>query len=268
VTELAAQRKRVLVVGAMGRMGEQIREQVAGHAELCLGAALERGGHPDLGQSIEADVVLVDDVKLALGASDVVIDFSTPVSTLANLHAAADAGVAYVTGTTGFSAEERAEIAALAERIPVIHAPNFSLAVNVLGWLAEQASARLGRDFDAELFEIHHSMKRDAPSGTALFLAEAVARGREQNLDDHLVLERAGEIGARSEAEIGIQTLRGGDNPGEHTVMFVGKGERVELVHRSATREHFASGAVRAAAWLIGREPGLYPIEQVFGLDR
>jgi 4-hydroxy-tetrahydrodipicolinate reductase len=147
-----------------------------------------------------------------------------------------------------------------------VHAANFSLAVNVLGWLAEQASVRLGANFDAELFEIHHSAKRDAPSGTALFLAEAVARGRGQVLKDHLVLERAGEIGARREGEIGIQTLRGGDNPGEHTVMFVGRGERIELIHRSATREHFASGAVRVAAWLIGREPGLYPIEQVFGL--
>lgn len=262
-----ADMKRVLVVGAMGRMGEQIRAQIAAHAELLLGAALERSGHPDLGESIEAGIVLGDDVKSALGAAEVVIDFSIPSSTLANLHAAADAGVAYVTGTTGFSAEERAEIAAMAQRIPVVHAPNFSLAVNVLGWLTRQASARLGDDFDAELFELHHSAKRDAPSGTALFLAEAVARGRGQLLEDHLVLERAGEIGARSEREIGIQTLRGGDNTGEHTVMFVGKGERIELVHRSATREHFASGAVRAATWLIGREPGLYPIEQVFGLD-
>jgi 4-hydroxy-tetrahydrodipicolinate reductase len=263
-----ADEKRVLVVGAMGRMGEQIRAQVATHRELILSAALERSGHPDLGQTLEAGVVLGDDVKSALGAADVVIDFSIPASTLANLHAAADAGVAYVTGTTGFSPEERAEIAALAERIPLIHAPNFSLAVNVLGWLTQQASARLGADFDAELFEIHHNKKRDAPSGTALFLAEAVARGREQKLEDHLLLERAGEIGARSDKEIAIQTLRGGDNPGEHTVMFVGKGERIELIHRSATREHFASGAVRAAAWLIGRESGLYPIQQVFGLDR
>ncbi len=262
-----ADEKRVLVVGAMGRMGEQIRAQIAAQAELTLGAALERSGHPDLGESIEAGVVLSDDVKPALGAVELVIDFSIPSSTLANLRAAGDAGVAYVTGTTGFSPEERAEIAAVAQRIPVVHAANFSFAVNVLGWLTRQASARLGEGFDAELFEIHHSAKRDAPSGTALFLAEAVARGRGQRLEDHLVLERAGEIGARSEGEIGIQTLRGGDNPGEHTVMFVGKGERIELVHRSATREHFASGAVRAAAWLIGREPGLYPIEQVFELD-
>lgn len=258
--------RRVLVVGALGRMGEQIRTQVALHPELRLGAALERGGHPELGTKVEDGIVVTDDVKAALADCDVVIDFSIPSATLANLHAAADAGVAYVTGTTGLSVEERAEVAAMAQRIPVIHAPNFSLAVNVLGWLSREASRLLGDEFDAELVEIHHKAKRDAPSGTALFLAEAVAKGREQVLEDHLVLERAGDTGPRSEAAIGIQTLRGGDNPGEHTVMFVGRGERVELIHRSATREHFASGAVRAAAWLIGRDPGLYPIEQVFGL--
>jgi 4-hydroxy-tetrahydrodipicolinate reductase len=263
-----ATKKRVMVVGALGRMGQQIRAQVSEHPDLCLGAALERSGHPEIGLKVESEIAVTDDVKTALGACEVVIDFSIPASTLANLHAAADAGVAYVTGTTGLRPEERAEIAAMAQLIPVIHAPNFSLAVNVLGWLAREASRLLGDEFDAELFELHHNTKRDAPSGTALFLAEAVATGREQRLEEHLVLERAGEIGARSKAEIGIQTLRGGDNPGEHTVMFVGKGERLELIHRSATREHFATGAVRAAAWLIGREPGLYPIERVFGLDQ
>lgn len=259
--------KRVLVVGALGRMGEQIRQQLTLHPELLLGAALERNGHPELGRKIEGAVTVTDDVKAALVDCDVVIDFSVPEATLANLHAAADAGVAYVTGTTGFSAEERGEIAAMAQRVPVVHAANFSLAVNVLGWLSREASRRLGAGFDAEIVELHHSAKRDAPSGTALFLAEAVAKGRDQVLEDKLVLERAGDIGARPDGAIGVQTLRGGDNPGEHTVMFVGKGERVELIHRSSTREHFASGAVRAAAWLTGHEPGLYPIEQVFGLE-
>ncbi len=262
-----AECKRVLVVGALGRMGEQVRSQVELHPDLVLGAALERAGHPEIGSQVEEGIQVSDDIKAALAGVDVVVDFSIPESTLANLHAAADVGVAYVTGTTGFSPEQRGEIAAIAQRIPVVHAPNFSLAVNVLGWLSREASRRLGDGFDAELFEIHHSAKRDAPSGTALFLAEAVARGRSVKLEDKLVLERAGDTGARPEGAIGVQTLRGGDNPGEHTVMFVGKGERVELIHRSATREHCASGAVRAAAWLIGREAGLYPIEQVFGLD-
>jgi 4-hydroxy-tetrahydrodipicolinate reductase len=259
--------KRVLVVGTFGRMGEQIRHQVELHPELALGAALERSWHPQLGHEIEGGVAVTDDVKAALAACDVVIDFSIPEATLANLHAAADAGVAYVTGTTGFSAEERGEIGAMAQRVPVVHAPDFSFAVNVLGWLSREASRRLGGGFDAELVEIHHSAKRDAPSGTALFLAEAVAKGRDQVLEEELALERAGEVGARPEDAIGVQTLRGGDNPGEHTVIFVVRGERVELIHRSSTREQFASGAVRAAAWLVGHEPGLYPIEQVFGLE-
>jgi len=259
--------RKVLVVGACGRMGEQVRRWVAAHDDLELGAALEAPGHPRVGEEIEPGVVVGSDAKAALGGVDVAIDFTIPKATLAGLRAAADAGVAYVTGTTGCSEEEKEEIRVLAERIPVVHAPNFSVAVNVLGWLAREAARKLGPDFDAELFEIHHSAKRDAPSGTALFLAEAVAEGQSKTLADHVVLERAGDTGARPEGAIGIQTLRGGDNPGEHTVYFVGAGERVELVHRSATRDHFAKGAVRAAAWLVGRPPGLYPIDEVFGLS-
>ena len=145
--------------------------------------------------------------------------------------------------------------------------------MNVLGHLAREAARLLGDGYDAELFELHHGQKRDAPSGTALFLGEAVAagqglaQGREKQLADHVVLERAGETGARPDGVIGIQTLRGGDNPGEHTVYFIGRGERIELSHRAATRGHFARGAVRAAAWIVGRPPGLYRIEQVLGLD-
>ena len=138
--------------------------------------------------------------------------------------------------------------------------------MNGLAWLAREAAARLGDGFDAELIELHHAAKRDAPSGTALHLAEAVAAGRRQSLQDHLLLERAGEIGAREDGTIAIQTLRGGDNPGEHTILFIGRGERLELVHRAATREHFAAGAIRAAKWLSGKEPGLHPIEKILGL--
>lgn len=258
---------RVLVVGACGRMGERVRHWLAEHETLTLGAALEAPGHPALGREIEAGVELLDDVGAALAGCDVAIDFTTPAATLANLRAAAAAGVAYVTGTTGFGEAEKRELAERARKIPLIHAPNFSLSVNVLAWLAREAAKKLGPGFDCELFELHHSAKRDAPSGTALFLAEAVAQGRGQSLSDHLVLERAGEIGVRPDGAIGIQTLRGGDNPGEHSVFFVGQGERLELAHRSFTRDHFAQGAVRAAAWLAGRAPGLYPIEQVLGLE-
>ena len=256
----------VLVVGAAGRMGCCVRAALAGEPSLRLAAALEAPGHPQIGSELAAGIALADDPKAALAACDVAIDFTVPAATLATLRLAAEAGVAYVTGTTGFAAEEKAEIGALAARIPILHAPNFSVSVNLLAWLVREAARHLGSDFDAELVELHHAAKRDAPSGTALRLAEAIAEGRGVDLREHLVLERAGEIGARPPGAIGIQTLRGGSAPGDHTVMFVGEGERLELSHRSHTRDHFARGAVRAAAWLVGREPGLYRIEEMLGL--
>lgn len=262
----AASPVRVCVVGARGRMGEAVRAALTDESGLVFSAALEAPGHPELGAELAPDIRLGDDPKRALAGCDVAIDFSVPAATLAGLRAAADAGVAYVTGTTGLSATERDELAALALRIPVIHAANFSTAVNVLAWLTREAARLLGEGFDAELVELHHAAKRDAPSGTALRLAAAVAEGRGTALEEHLVLERAGEIGPRPPGAIGIQTLRGGDNPGEHVVQFIGTGERLELAHRSTTRDHFARGAVRAAAWLAGRPPGLVPIEAVLGL--
>lgn len=259
--------KRVLVVGALGKMGEQVRAAVAAHPDLVVGGALEAPGHVGVGRSIEEGVVVTDDVNSALDGCDVVIDFSIPKATLANSAAAATKGVAYVTGTTGITAAEFQSLHALGDRIALIHANNYSVAVNVLGWLAREAAARLGPSFEAELFEMHHSAKRDAPSGTALFLAQKVADGQGVDLQEKMVLERAGEIGARPDGAIGIQTLRGGDCPGEHTLYLVGRGERIELTHRSFTREHFAAGAARAAAWLAGRSPGVYTIEEVLGLD-
>jgi len=257
----------VAVVGALGRMGERVRAALEGEPTLALAAALEAPGHPGLGTSVEDGVVVTDDAKGALARCDVAIDFTVPAATLATLRVAADAGTAYVTGTTGLSQDEQAELTALADRIPILHAPNFSLSVNLLAWLTREAARRLGPEFDTEIVELHHAAKRDAPSGTALRLAQAIAEGRELDLDGKLVLERAGEIGARPTDAIGVQTLRGGDNPGEHSVFFVGRGERLELHHRSHTRDHFARGAVRAAAWLIGRPPGLHRIEELLGLE-
>ena len=258
---------RVLVVGACGRMGEQVRKWVGAHEALVLGAALEVAGHPRIGDPLEDDITLQGEIEEALQSADVVIDFTVPEATLHNLRAAAEAGVAYVTGTTGLTSEQKAELKALSKKVPIIHAPNFSLSVNVMGWLAREATRRLGDAFDPEIFELHHSAKRDAPSGTALFLAEAVAEGQNQNLAEHLVLERSGDTGPRPKGAIGVQTLRGGDNPGEHTLYLIGEGERLEISHRSSTRDHFARGAVECAAWLIGKKPGLYPIETVYHLE-
>ena len=265
----------VMVVGAQGRMGLEVRAALENAASLTFAGALERSGRPDIGQVVVGkaadgrplEIILRDDPKTALEGCGIAIDFSIPSSTLTNLRAAADAGVAYVTGTTGFDAAGMAEIEHFAESIAVLHAPNFSVSVHVLSHLAREAARLLGDDYDAELFELHHGLKRDAPSGTAHLLAEAVAAGRGTNLADHLILERAGDTGPRPAGAIGIQTLRGGDNPGEHTIYFIGRGERLELTHRAATRGHFAAGAVRAAEWLLGRPPGLYRIEQVLGLD-
>jgi 4-hydroxy-tetrahydrodipicolinate reductase len=258
--------RRVVVAGALGRMGLHVREALREEPSLSLFAALEAPGHPGIGTDLGDGIRVSDDPKQALSGCDVAIDFSVPAATLALARAAADAGVALVTGTTGLSAPEREELALLARRIPVLAAPNFSIAVNVLFWLAREAARRLGPGYDAEIVELHHAAKRDAPSGTALRLAEMVAEGRGIELAPHLVLERAGESGPRPGGAIAVQAVRGGDNPGEHTLLLLGRGERLELVHRAQTREHFARGAVRAAAWLAGRPPGLHRFESVLGL--
>ena len=256
----------VAVVGALGRMGERVRAALSAEPSLALGAALEVSEHPRIGEGLEDGVQVSDDALAAFAACPVVIDFSVPKASLAHLRVAAQTGIAYVTGTTGFDNEQQAELRSLAKRTPVLHAPNFSLAVNVLAWLVAEAARKLGPDYAAEIVELHHAAKRDAPSGTALRLAEAVAKARGESLEDHLILERAGEIGARPDSAIGIQTLRGGDSAGEHGVYFLGGGERLELHHRASSRDHFARGAVRAAAWLVGRPPGFYAVEQVLGL--
>lgn len=260
---------RVCVVGACGRMGTRIRELLREEAGLALGGALEAAGSPRLGERLGPDVVVTADPAVALAGCDVVIDFSVPASTLALLPHAERHRVRAVIGTTGLEAAGRDAIARLAKSVGVVFAPNFSVAVNVLAHLVRDAAARLGPGFDAEIVELHHAAKRDAPSGTALRLAEAVAEGRglaAAEARDALVLARAGETGARAPGTIGLQALRGGDNPGEHTVMFVGAGERIELVHRATTRDHFVRGALRAAAWIAGRGPGLFDMTHVLGL--
>jgi len=264
VSERAA---RVIVVGALGRMGERVRAALAAEPGLRLGAALEAKGHPRLGEKLEGSVVVGSDVAAALRDGDVVIDFSIPASTLPLLRQAAASGLACVVGTTGFTPAELEEIVGLAAKIPIVHAPNFSVSVNVLTHLVAEAARLLGPSYDAEIVELHHAAKRDAPSGTALALAAAIATARGEKLAEHAVLAREGDTGPRPAGAIGMQSLRGGDNPGEHTVLFLGAGERLELVHRAATRDHFARGAVRAARWLLGRGPGLHHMGEVLGLS-
>jgi 4-hydroxy-tetrahydrodipicolinate reductase len=251
----------------MGRMGERLRALLADDAELALAAALERPGHEALGRELAPGVRLTDDAAEALASADIAIVFANPAGSLSLLRLAAKRGVPCVIGTTGFGPDEKKEMETLAGRIPIVLAANFSVAVNVLFHLAREASRLLGDGFDAEIVELHHAGKIDAPSGTALRLAEAVAERLGPERERRFVLAREGETGARVPGTIGVVALRGGDNPGEHTVMFIGRGERLELTHRSATRDHFARGALRAARWLLGRPPGLYDMEGVLGLS-
>jgi 4-hydroxy-tetrahydrodipicolinate reductase len=250
----------------MGRMGQSVRVALADDAQLVLAAAIESPSHPALGTELAPGVKLAADLTAGLASADVAIAFATPAASLALLRAAAERALPCVVGTTGFSAEERREIDALAKHCALIVTANFSVAVNVLKHLTQEAARMLGPDYDAEILELHHSAKVDAPSGTALELARAIEQGR--SAEQGRVLAREGHTGARARGAIGLQTLRGGDNPGEHTVLFIGRGERLELAHRAATRDHFARGAVRAAGWLRSKPPGLYEMKQVLGLDR
>jgi 4-hydroxy-tetrahydrodipicolinate reductase len=248
-------------------MGERVRAALAEAGDATLAGALEGAGHPALGRELAPGIALTADPRAAFATADAVIDFSVPAASLAALRAAAERGIAYVCGTTGFSPAERAELAAAAKRLPLVLAPNFSVAVNVLAHLVGEAARLLGPGFDAEIVELHHAAKRDAPSGTALRLAGEIASARGQDLASVLVAAREGETGARPPGAIGVQSLRGGDSPGEHTVLLVGRGERLELAHRAATRDHFAAGALHAARWAHGRAPGLYGMEDVLALD-
>jgi len=258
----------VLIAGAAGRMGERLCALLAESQELALGAALERPGHAALGQELAAGVRLTENIAVALASIEVAIAFANPAGSLELLRAAAARSVPCVIGTTGFRPDEKKEIEALAARIPIVLTANFSVSVNVLFHLAREASRLLGDGFDAEIVELHHAAKLDAPSGTALRVAEAIAEGRGAGREHSLVLAREGETGARETGSIGVLALRGGDNPGEHTAHFIGQGERLELTHRSATRDHFARGALRAAVWVLERPPGLFDMEQVLGLRR
>jgi 4-hydroxy-tetrahydrodipicolinate reductase len=264
---------RIGVLGADGRMGRAIVRAIAARDDksALLGAAVERPGSPALGQdagvvagSGAAGVIIAQGLPEKAAAA-VWIDFTVPAATLVAAEAAAARGVAMVVGTTGLSVAQKAELAAAAKQIPIVVAANTSVGVTVLLKLIADAARALGPGFDLEIVETHHRAKRDAPSGTALRLAEALAEATGRDLGATARFERHGDIGARTDAEIGIQTLRGGDVVGEHTIYFLGQGERVEITHRATSRDTFAHGAVRAALWVAGRPPGLYDMRDVLG---
>jgi 4-hydroxy-tetrahydrodipicolinate reductase len=265
-----AGRRRVAVAGASGRMGRTLIEAVAASSDLVLSAALDLAGSSGIGSDATAflgrdsGVVVSADARAGLAASEVLIDFTRPEGTLAHLALCSELGVAAVIGTTGFDAAQKAQIAAHARRIAIVMAPNMSVGVNVMMKLLEVAARTLGDGFDAEIVEIHHRLKIDAPSGTALRMGEVVAAARGTTLDDSAAHDRNG---ARRAGSIGFASLRGGDIVGDHTVIFAGAGERLEITHRSTSRATYADGSVRAARFVLGRPPGLYGMDEVLGLE-
>ncbi|MEZ5559678.1 MAG: 4-hydroxy-tetrahydrodipicolinate reductase [Pseudomonadales bacterium] len=266
---------RVAVTGAAGRMGRTLIEAVGRAPDLSLGAAFERAGQSVIGVDAgelagigRLGVSIGDDPGAATAQFDTLIDFSVPQATLALLDVCAEAGRSLVIGTTGFDDAGLERIRGAAARVPVVMAPNMSVGVNLVFRLVELAASVLGDEVDIEVIEAHHRDKIDAPSGTALRMGEILARTLGRDLDEVAVYGREGVTGARDRATIGFATVRAGDIVGDHTVLYAGSGERIEITHRAHSRMNFAQGALRAVRFLRDRAPGLYDMQDVLGFTR
>jgi 4-hydroxy-tetrahydrodipicolinate reductase len=268
-------RLAVAVPGCAGRMGRALVQAIAASEEHALVGASEAGGSPAIGKDAGTvaglsplGVAVTDDPAVLLAGAAGVVDFTAPKVSCDLARRCADSGLPLVLGTTGLSQEERRWVSRAAKKIPIVFAPNTSVGVNVLFHLCAEAARLLGPSFDLEIVEAHHAGKVDSPSGTALRIADLLAAAR---LDEDAPRDRLrhGRRGSskRQRGEIGLHAVRGGDIVGEHTVMFCGAGERVELVHRASSRRTFAAGALRALGWLVGRKPGLYSMQDVLGLN-
>jgi len=265
---------KVIIAGAAGRMGRRIGYMVNEHPDLQVAAGFERAKSPDLGKDMgELGGYGTTGIKVAAGLDavidqgDVIIDFTFHAATMEIARRAAAKNRAMVIGTTGLSPENLQELAGLTENFPCVQAPNMAVGVNVLFKLAAKVASILGDDYDMEIVEAHHRMKKDAPSGTAMKLGEVMAEAVGRDLAQVGVFARHGIIGERTKKEIGIQTIRAGDIVGEHTVYFAGAGERLELTHRAHSRDNFARGAALAAAWVVKQPNGLYSMFDVLGLQ-
>ncbi len=263
---------KICIIGAGGRMGRNIASAIYNNENAEVSGGCDRKGSEYIGQPIyelagcgKGGVLISDNILESTKDANVIIDFTGAEPTYSNLENYAAAGKPLVIGSTGFSDSQKKDIENLSTKIPVILAPNMSLGVNVALRLIEEA-AKLLQGYDIELVETHHNMKKDAPSGTAMAMAEAAAKGADISLSDNAVYCRHGIIGERKPKEIGIQTLRGGDVAGDHTVYFFGNGERIEITHRAHSRQTFAQGAVTAALWLYNKPNGLYSMKDVLGL--
>jgi len=264
---------RACIAGVGGKMGSRILNALRSEEDFTISGAFEKPESPQIGLDagllsgagpLEVTVSAGIEKALEKGA-DVVIDFTAPAASLHHARVCAERKVAFVVGTTGFSAQAKAELAGHGQKVPIVMAPNMSVGVNVLFRLVADAARALGKGYEVEIVEMHHRAKKDAPSGTALRLAEVAADALGLDPAAACVYERHGDTGPRKPGTIGVQTLRGGDVVGEHTVYFIADGERLELSHRATSRDNFARGAVRAARWVAGKPPGLYDMQDVLG---
>ncbi len=264
--------RKVVVAGASGRMGRALIEGVQQGAELSLYGALDRRDSPiighDAGESLgqRCGIKVSADIEATVKGADVLIDFTRPEGTLTHVAVCLRHGVSMVIGTTGFNTEQKQHLLDASRRIPIVFAPNMSVGVNVLLRLLEIAAQALGDEFDVEVIEAHHRHKVDAPSGTALRMGEVLAKALNRNLAEVAVYGREGVTGERNSKTIGFATIRGGDIVGDHTALFAGIGERIEITHKASSRTTFAQGALRAAAWLGNRAPGMYDMHDVLSL--
>ena len=262
-----------IVVGAAGRMGRMIVNAIQNSEGITCTGAIETSGHPVLGQDVgivagmgKLGVTIEDNLKTMIEKGDVVIDFTAAEASLGTMEITAQHHKPMVVGSTGFSSEQLEQVKKLTKEFPCCLAPNMSVGVNLMYKVVEEMAQILGEDYDVEIVEAHHRMKKDAPSGTALRLGEVLARGLGRKWEEVGVYGRKGLIGERSTEEIGMQVVRAGDIVGEHTVIFGGIGERLEVTHRAHSRDTFARGAVRAAKWIVTQKPGLYDMGDVLGL--
>jgi len=270
---MASDAVKAIVVGAAGRMGMRLLWAIHETPGVHLTGAVERKDHPSLGRDAgeiagldKWGVSLAGDLREVISSGDVILDFTNAEAALKNLQVAAEKGKGAVIGSTGFSAGQMEEVKALTQKIPCVLSPNMSVGVNVLFKVVADLAHVLGDDFDVEVIEAHHRTKKDAPSGTAMKLGQILAKALERDFEQVGTFARRGIIGERKRTEIGMQTIRAGDIVGEHTVIFGGLGERLEVTHRAHSRDNFARGAVRAAGWVVKQKPGLYDMQDVLGL--
>ncbi len=263
---------KVIVAGAAGRMGGRVLNIMGAHPEIQVTGALEKKGHPAVGEDLGrlvapalSGIIVEDDLSKILPDADVVVSFTMPEASVEHLREVAKLGKAAVIGTTGFSESQLKEIRDLCRGVRCVLSPNLSVGVNIMYKVLADVARSLGEDYDVEIVEIHHRMKKDSPSGTADKMAQVIASALGRDLKEVAIYKRHGIMGERPARAIGIQSLRAGDIVGEHTVIFGGMGERLEITHRAQSRDNFAQGAVRAALWVVNQPNGLYDMMDVLG---